>query len=142
MHVPPVFCFLATSLPLMREVAKRSFDGGRERSQSLNDVVRPFSLSLANARQLPRQREPRKRKSIGCLAEGAKRPKINPSRVPGSPCQGSWRRRRLRGSLNVPFSPSASLTLGSSLVRGSQKKRKSFSCLAEGAGKTKILSFL
>ena len=46
---------------------------------------------------------------------------IKPSRAPGSPCQGSWRRRRLRGSHNVPFSPSASLMLGSSLVRGSQE---------------------
>ena len=76
-HVPPVFCFAEIghavregfvicvtdrnilSLPLTREVAKRSFDGGRERGKSLNDVVRPLSLSLANARQLPRQREPR-----------------------------------------------------------------------------------
>ena len=46
----------------MREVAKRSFDGGRERDKSLNDAVRPLSLSLANAQQLPRQREPRKQK--------------------------------------------------------------------------------
>ena len=53
-------------------MAKRSFDGGRERGKSLNDAVRPLSLSLADARQLPRQREPRKRKFIGCLAEGAK----------------------------------------------------------------------
>ena len=49
------------------------------------------------------------------LAEETKRPKINSPRAPGSPCQGSWRRRRLRGSRNDPFSPSASLALGSSL---------------------------
>ena len=55
------------------------------------------------------------------LAEGTKRAKINPSHAPGSPCQGSWRRRRLRGSLNIPFSPSASLALSSSLVRGSRE---------------------
>ena len=47
------------SLPLTREVAKRSFDGGRERDKSLKDAVKPLSLSLANARQLPHQREPR-----------------------------------------------------------------------------------
>ena len=48
----------------MREVAKRSFDGGRERGKSkrLNDALRPLSLSLADARQLPHQREPRKKK--------------------------------------------------------------------------------
>jgi hypothetical protein len=36
----------------MREVAKRSFDGGRERGKSkrLNDALRPLSLSLADAR--------------------------------------------------------------------------------------------
>ena len=40
--------------------------------------------------------------------------------VPGSPCQGSCRRRRRRGS--IPFSPSASRMLGSSLIRGSREK--------------------
>ena len=38
-----------------------SFDGGRERGKSLNEAIRPLSLSLANVRQLPHQREPRKR---------------------------------------------------------------------------------
>ena len=52
------------SLPLTREVAKRSFDGGRERGKSLKDALRPLSLSLADAWQLPRQREPRKQKRL------------------------------------------------------------------------------
>ena len=52
-----------TSLPLTREVAKRSFDGGREKEeQKLKNALKPLSLSLANAQQLPRQREPKKRK--------------------------------------------------------------------------------
>ena len=36
-----------------------------------------LSLSLADAQQLPRQREPSKRKSVSCLAEGAKKRKAN-----------------------------------------------------------------
>ena len=80
-----VFCFLATSLsaflaPLVRG-AVTAGDWG----------VVFLSLSLANAQQLPRQREPRKPKR--------------------------------------------------SFSRGSQKKRKSVSCLAEGAGKLKSLVF-
>ena len=56
-----------TSLPLTREVAKRSFDGGRESDKSLKDALRPLSLSLANA-QHP-------------FSEGAKKTEINLSFV-------------------------------------------------------------
>ena len=60
------------SLPLTREVAKRSFDEGRESDKSLKDAERPLSLSLAAARQLPRQREPNGNQSIARLTKGAK----------------------------------------------------------------------
>ena len=141
MHVPPVFCFAEIGHAVRegfvicvtdRNINKPSHapgspcQGSWRRRRLRGSVNALLSLSLANARQLPRQREPRKRKSIGCLAEETKRPKINSSCAPGSPCQGSWRRRRLRGSRNVSFSPSASLTLGSSLIRGSREKRNKF----------------
>ena len=57
-------------------------------------------------------------------------------RVPGSPCQGSCHRRWLRGSVNVSFSPSASLTLSSSLVRGSRERE--IARLVEEPKKAKI----
>ena len=117
-------------LPLSGELAPQATEGQCQRSF--------LSLSLANARQLPRQREPRKRKSIGCLAEETKRPKINSSCAPGSPCQGSWRRRRLRGSLSLPQPRYRSAAPSSE----GAKKEKIFQLLSTGSRKTKILSFL
>ena len=95
-----------------------------------------LSLSLVKARQLLRQREPRKRKSFGCLAEGSKRAKSILVHIgaPGAVATGDG--GVVCAFLSLP-QPRWSSTAPSSEGVG----KKSAGCLAEGSERAKINFF-
>ena len=71
-----------------------------------------------------------RRCSAAPSSEGAERAKINFSCIPGSPCQGSCHRRRLRGSLCIFARHSLSLADARQFPRQREpRERKSVGCL-------------